>query len=209
MVTAMDAEYIESLMKAELSQNVFAESSGPGQLAPTTAQLQETMHGFHTTRAKQLKHRGGLGTSNTKEETDNAILPYISMSVQNAESDMIAIATSTAAKDDYIREKKRMAVQAFDVTMIASMSDAVDKSLKKWRVALQDLSNLATDTAFGVHHLIYIATNATAKLSFHTLLANQVQLTRETLPTTAVASSDVEASEENFCEDSGSENEEE
>ena len=107
-----------------------------------------------------------------------------------------------------------MAVEAFDVTMVASMSDAVDRSLKKWRVALQDLSNLATDTAFGVHHPIYIATNATVKLyeaTFHTLLAqaNQVQLTQETLSTIAVDSSDVEASEENFCEDSGSEDEEE
>jgi hypothetical protein len=61
---------------------------------------------------------------------------------------------------------------------------------------------------------IYIATNATVKLyeaTFHTLLAqaNQVQLTQETLSTIAVDSSDVEASEENFCEDSGSEDEEE
>jgi hypothetical protein len=99
MVSATGAENIESLMKAELSQDVFAESSVPGQPAPTSAQLQETMHGFHTPRAKRLKHKGGLGTSNTKEETDNAILRYISMSEQNAESD-IASATSTSAKDD-------------------------------------------------------------------------------------------------------------
>jgi hypothetical protein len=212
MVTATGAENIESLMKAELSQDVFAESSVPGQPASTTAQLQETMHGFHTPRAKRLKHKGRLRASNTKEETDNAILRYISMSEQNAESD-IASATSTAAKDDYIREKKRMAVEAFDVTMVASMSDAVDRSLNKWKVALQDLSNLATDAAFGVHHPIYIATDATVKLyeaTFNTLLAqaNRVQLTRETLPTIASAPSDVEAIEENFCEeDSGSEEE--
>ncbi|KAI2490961.1 hypothetical protein MHU86_23620 [Fragilaria crotonensis] len=134
MVTATGAEILSrSLMKAEFSQDVFAESSVPGQPASATAQLQETMHGFHTPRAKRLKHKRGLRTSNTKEETDNAILRYISMSEQNEESD-IASATSTAAKDDYIWEKKRMAVEAFDVTMVASMSDAVDRSLKNGKL---------------------------------------------------------------------------
>ena len=48
MVTgATDAENIESLMKAELSWDVFAESSVPG-LPATTAQLQETTPGFYT-----------------------------------------------------------------------------------------------------------------------------------------------------------------
>jgi hypothetical protein len=47
-----------------------------------------------------------------------------------------------------------MAVEAFDVKMVASMSEAVDTSLKKWRVALQQLSMLATDAEFGVSHPI-------------------------------------------------------
>jgi hypothetical protein len=82
MVTATGTENIESLAKAEMSRDVFSESSGPG-LPATTAQLQETMHGFHTPRATQIKHKGALRTSNTKEETDNAILGYISTSEQN------------------------------------------------------------------------------------------------------------------------------
>ncbi|KAI2508592.1 SAD/SRA domain [Fragilaria crotonensis] len=173
MVTATGAENIESLMKAELSRDVFAESSVPG-LPAATAQLQETMHGFHTPRAKRFKHKGSLLTSNSKEETDNAILRFLSTSERNTAESDIASASSTAAKDEYIREKKRMAVEAFDVTMVASMSDAVDTSLKKWRVALKELSDLAADKEFGVNHPIYIATEATVKLyeaTFHTLVA--------------------------------------
>jgi hypothetical protein len=176
MVTATGAENIESLMKAELSLYV------PG-LPATAAQLQETMHGFHTPKAKQIKHKGALRTSNTKKETNNEILIYSSISEQNTTEPDIASASSTAAKDEYIWEKKRMVVEAFDVTVIASMSDAVDTSLKKWRVALQERSSSATDTEFGVNHPIYIATEATVKLyeaNFHTLLAqaNRVQLNR-------------------------------
>jgi hypothetical protein len=92
MVTAMGAENIESLMKAELSQDAFAESSVPG-LPSTTAQLQETMYGVHTPRAKQLKHKKALRTSNTKEETDKAILRYPSTSEQNnTESNIASVA---------------------------------------------------------------------------------------------------------------------
>ncbi len=237
MVTATGAENIESLMKAELSRDFFSESSVPG-LPATTAQLQETMHGFHTPRAKRIKQKGVLRTSNTKEVTDNAILRYISTSERNTTESDIASASSTAAKDEYIREKKRMAVETFDVTMVASMSDAVNTSLKKWRVALQELSSLATGTEFRVNHPIYIATEATVKLykaNFHTLLAqaNRVQLNRvenvaETLKTSSssIASSagiaenaslamppvvllDMETIEEDFCEDSDNDDEEE
>ena len=131
-----------------------------------------------------------------------------------------------------------MAVEAFDVTMVASMSDAVDTSLKKWRVALQELSSLATGTEFRVNHPIYIATEATVKLyeaNFHTLLAqaNRVQLNRvenvaETLKTSSssIASSagvaeneslamppvvllDMDTIEEDFREDSDNDDEEE
>jgi hypothetical protein len=42
--------------------------------------------------------------------------------------------------------------------MVVSMSDAVDTSLEKLRVALQEISMLATDAEFGVNHPIYIAT---------------------------------------------------
>ncbi len=122
MITATGAENIESLMKVELSRDVLSESSVPG-LPATTAQLQETIHGFHTPRAKQIKQTGALRTSNTKEVTDNAILRYISTSERNTTESDIASASSTAAKNEYIREKKRKAVEAFDVTMVASMSE--------------------------------------------------------------------------------------
>ena len=132
-----------------------------------------------------------------------------------------------------------MAVEAFDVTMVASMSDAVDNSLKKWRVALQELSSLATDTEFGVNHPIYIATEATVKLyeaNFHTLLAqaNRVQLNRvdnvaeqlktssssiasnaagvaenESLAMPPVVLLDMDTIEEDFREDSDNDDEEE
>jgi hypothetical protein len=158
----------------------------------------------------------------------SAILPH--QPERNTTESDIASASNTAAKDEFIREKKRMAVEAFDVTMVASMSDAVHTSLKKWRVTLQELFSLATDTKFGVNHPINIATQATVKLykaNFHTLHAqvNRIQLNRfdnvaETLKTSSssIVSSagvaeneslamppvvllDVETIEEDFCED--------
>ncbi len=130
-ITGTGAENMESLMKAELSLDVFSESSVPG-LPASNTQLQETMHGFHTPRAKHIKHKGALRTSNTKEETDNAIIFPHRRSEAQQSSTLKGRESSIAAKDEYIREKKRMAVEAFDVTMVASMSDAVDTSLKKW-----------------------------------------------------------------------------
>jgi hypothetical protein len=60
MVTATGAENIESLTKAELSRDVFSESSVPG-LPATTAQLQKTMHGFHTREPHESSTREHCG----------------------------------------------------------------------------------------------------------------------------------------------------
>jgi hypothetical protein len=158
MGTAMGAECIESLMKAELSQDVFAESSVPG-LPSTMAQLQETMHGFHTpAKSKRIEAQ-----RSTAAKRFSDIFPHPSKTTQ---SPILQV---------YPALLPRMTVESYDVTMVASLSDAVDTCLKKWRgVALQGLSMLATDTESGVNHPIYIATNATVKLyeaMFNTLLA--------------------------------------
>jgi hypothetical protein len=129
----------------------------------------------------------------------------------------------------------RMAVEA----MVRSMSDAVDNTLKKWRVAIQELFSLATEKEYGVNHLVILASKTTIKFykaTFHTILAqtNQVQLNRvdsvaETLKTSSssIVSSagvaeneslamppevllDMETIEEDFfCEDSDNDNKEE
>jgi hypothetical protein len=115
-----------------------------------------------------------------RKKLDNAILRYISTSEQNTTESDIASASNTAAKDECIREKERIGVEAFDVTMVASMSDAVDTSLKKWRVALQELSSLATDTEFGVNHPIYTATLQKRQQSSYTRQTSTPSLHRQT-----------------------------
>ena len=67
MITATGAENLESLMKAELSSDVFAESSVPGLCADTEIAVTPT--------AKKHRIRRKTGPpSSTKEQTDNAIL---------------------------------------------------------------------------------------------------------------------------------------
>ena len=71
-------------------------------------------------------------------------------------------------------EKKRMAVEVFDIAMSKEITDAVDTSLKKWNASLLELWELKEDCITRTDHLFFIATKAAADLhesTFHWCLA--------------------------------------
>jgi len=174
MITATGAENLESLMKAELSADVFSESLVPGSVSDETAVTPATKkHQFNRNKRKGPP-------SSTKEQTDNAILRYISRNEHrdstggSLTSSRSGFSTSSTAKDDYIREKKRMAVEIFDIAMAKEITDAVDTSLKKWKASLLEVRELTEDGITGTDHPLYIATKAAADLhesTFHSCLA--------------------------------------
>ena len=92
-----------------------------------------------------------------------------------------AAAVTSSAKDEYIREKIRIAVRADDVAMAREVSDAVDLSLLKWKAALKDLQDMKAD-GIPVNHAVFIATKATADLhesAFNTCLARATKRQQE------------------------------
>ena len=101
-------------MKAELSADVFAESSLPGIFADN-AEIAVTL-----TAKKHRMNRKTGPSSSTKEQMDNTILCYISRTEpQDSTGGSITscrsgFSTTFTAKDDYIRVKKRMAVEVFE-----------------------------------------------------------------------------------------------
>jgi hypothetical protein len=175
MISATGAENIESLMKAQLTKDVFAESNIDGSVVvneldtPTTA--------AEPKRPRRTYNKlGPPPSSSAKERTDEAILKYINSSLMENSSDqdsrstrsMSRIAsrtssTGTSAKDEYIREKKRIAVRVDDVAMAREVSDSVDLSLQKWKATLKDLQEMEAD-GIPTNHPIFTATKATADL---------------------------------------------
>ncbi len=86
---------------------------------------------------------------------------------------------TSSAKEEYIREKKRIAVRADDVAMemARKVSDAVELSLQKWKAALKDLQDMKAD-GIPANHAIFSGTKATADLhesAFHTCLARAIK----------------------------------
>ena len=160
-------------MKAELSANAFAESSVPGSFADNELAVTTTV------KKHQMKRKPG-SPSSTKEQMENAILCYISRTKQqdstggSITSSRSSLSTASTAKDDYIREKKRMAVEVFNIAMEKVITNAVDTSLKKWKASLSELRALKEDGSTGTDHPFFIATKAAADLQeskFHSCLA--------------------------------------
>jgi hypothetical protein len=88
---------------------------------------------------------------------------------------------TSSAKEEYIREKKRIAVCADDVAMASEVSFAVDLSLQKWKAALKDLQDMKAD-GISANHSIFIATKATSDLpesTFNTCLARATKRQQE------------------------------
>ncbi|KAI2510247.1 hypothetical protein MHU86_4125 [Fragilaria crotonensis] len=126
--------------------------------------------------------------SGAKERTDEAILKFINQQLLEDKNDAsekettsAAGAVTSSAKEEYIREKKRIAVRADDVAMAREVSDAVDLSLQKWKAALKDLQDMKAG-GIPANHPIFIATKATADLhesAFNTCLAKATKRQEE------------------------------
>jgi hypothetical protein len=164
MIAATGAENLESLMKAQLSQDAFAESSIKGSDA------------VETPSPKKIRTLKGPPSS-TKDKTDEAILCYIlkdsADEARTTTASSGATTTTSSSRDEYIREKKRIAVRADEVGMAREISDLVDFNLQKWKGALKDLREMEND-GIHVYHPIFIVTKATASMhefSFNASLA--------------------------------------
>jgi hypothetical protein len=86
---------------------------------------------------------------------------------------MTTTRTTASAKDEYIREKKRIAVRLDEKAMAREVSDAVDLSLQKWKATLKELQEMEAQ-GIPTGHPIVTATKATADLhetAFNTYLA--------------------------------------
>jgi hypothetical protein len=142
MILTTGAGNLESLMKAQLSQAVFAESSINGSVDIITTPT--TVDG---TPCPTKKRKSKGPTSSTKEKTDKAIIRFI-FNVNDEQLRITTLspsATTTAvscSRDDYIREKKQIAVRADKVAMAREISDVVDYRLQKWKVCLRELQDM-------------------------------------------------------------------
>ena len=124
---------MESFMKAKSSIDVFAELSIDGSILITdrdediedkTTASQER----HTT--KRTRRLGGPPSGGAKERTDEATLIFMNEQWMENKNDASEKDETTAtgavissAKEEYIREKKRIAVCADDVAMAREASD--------------------------------------------------------------------------------------
>ena len=178
MISATGAENIESLMKAQLTKDVFSESIIDGIIADDD-NLDATTTSFESGKRQRRTYNKGKpppSTSGTKEKTDEAILKYINSSLiesNNLTERMTTTRTTASAKDEYIREKKRIAVRLDDQAMAREVSDAVDLSLQKWKATLKELQEMEAQ-GIPTGHPIVTATKATADLhetAFNTYLA--------------------------------------
>jgi hypothetical protein len=136
MISAMGAENIESLMKAELS-NVVDEINIDTTTASESCKRQRPM---------QNKGRAPLSFG-TKEKTNETILKYINSSLTECNNLMEQMTTSHAGtastKYNYIRrEKNGIAVCLDDQAMARDVSDAVNLSLQKWKATLKELHEM-------------------------------------------------------------------
>ena len=178
MIATTGAENLESLMKAQLSHAVFAESSIDGCDHITTP---ITIEGTPCPK-KKCKSKGP--PSSNKEKTDEAILRFI----LNDNDEHLRITTLsptttttaiTSCKDEYIQEKKRIAVSADEVAMAREISDAVDFNLQKWKTSLKELQDMEKDGIADIHP-VFLATKATAaklhEASFNASLATATKV---------------------------------
>ncbi|KAI2494128.1 hypothetical protein MHU86_20399 [Fragilaria crotonensis] len=194
MISLTGAENMESFMKAELRSDVFAESSIDGSIVITDRDEEDI--DFETTASqerhtnKRTRRLGGPPSSGAKEQTDEAILKFFNQQLMEDKNDASekemttagAGAVTSSAKEEYIREKKRIAaVRADDVAMAREVSDAVDLSLQKWKAALKDLQDVKAG-GIPANHAIFIATKATADLhksAFNTCLVKATKRQKE------------------------------
>lgn len=177
MIADTGAENLESLMKAELSPDVFAESLIHGSRGSSVAaSTSNEAIGQEETPFSTKKRKSRGPPSSTREKTDEAILRFLStQETDDAQERTVASRTvASSSKDEYIQERKRIVVRADEVARTREISAAVEFNLQKWKKCLNELKDMEKNDGFSVHHPIYIATMATAELyetSFNASLA--------------------------------------
>lgn len=195
MITETGAQNIESMMKAQLSNDVFAESLVQGSSCTTSAAA-----AVMTPPPRPRMNRKTKGPpSSTREKTDEAILHHLLKDQTDDARSMLAGPSTSSTKEEYIREKKRIAVRVDEVAaardisaMARDASDAVDLNLKKWKATLQDLKEMK-DAGFDEIHPIFLATKAAAEFhefSFKTSLtrAKEGHMEHSSIPSDISAS---------------------
>jgi hypothetical protein len=136
--------------------------------------------------------------SSTREKTDEAILHHL-LKDQTDDARSMFAGPSTSSKEEYLREKKRIAMRVDEVAaardvsaMARDASDAVDLNLKKWKATLQDLKEMK-EAGFDEIHPIFLATKAAAEFhefSFKTSLtrAKEGHMEHSSIPSDISAS---------------------
>ena len=150
MITATGAENLESLMKAQLSHDVFSESAIDGSAGIATPPP-----------ATKRKSKGP--PSSSKEKTDEAIFCYILMERDESRTTTSPSTSTSTSRDGHTQVKKKISVRAGEVAMARRISDAVDLNLQKWKDTLKHLREMEND-GIPINHPIFIATKATAKM---------------------------------------------
>jgi hypothetical protein len=193
MITETGAQNIESMMKAQLSNDVFAESLVQGSISTTSAAA------VMTPPPPRMNRKTKGPPSSTREKTDEAILHHLLKDQTDDARSMLLAGPSTSSKEEYLREKKRIAIRVDEVAaardisaMARDASDAVDLNLKKWKATLQDLKELK-EAGFDEFHPIFLATKAAAEFhefSFKTSLtrAKEGHMEHSSIPSDISAS---------------------
>jgi DNA-binding TFAR19-related protein (PDSD5 family) len=166
MVTDSGAQNVESMMKAKLNEEVFAQTSSvTGAMAGDSNQEDYASRPSLTPTAASRKRTVAVAR---REQTDQAFMRLMEMLSSPAVLSAAARDTS-AAKDSYIEAERRIAIEQAECTKVLhdiavgkEISDAVDVHLKKWKESLKELENVEQD--FGIDHALYKATKATSDM---------------------------------------------
>ena len=157
MVTESGAENIETMMRAELNDGVFAQSMAPSMTITA-----------NTITAASRKRTSAAAK---KDQTDQAFIKF--METMSSPSPSVfpfaGVEGSSDARDGYIDAKQRIAIKQAEakktlhaIEVGKEMSDAVDTHLKRWKESLKELRIVEQD--FGTEHALTKATKATANM---------------------------------------------
>jgi hypothetical protein len=163
MVTESGAENIDSMMRAELNDGVFAQSMAH----PLTFTGRLTITANSITAASQKR----TSAAAKKDQTDQAFIKFMETMASPSSSlfPCAGVESSSDAREGYIDAKRRIAIEQAEakktlraIEVGKEMSNAVDTHLKRWKESLKELRIVEKD--FGTDHALTKATKATAEM---------------------------------------------
>lgn len=165
MVTESGAENIDSMMRAELNDGVFAQSMAQ----PLTKTGPLTLSANAITAASRKR----ISAAAKRDQTDQAFIKFMDTMASPSSSSIFPCAgvveSSSDARDGYIDAKRRIAIEQAEakktlhaIEVGKEMSNAVDTHLKRWKESLKELRIVEKD--FGTEHALTKATKATAEM---------------------------------------------